>query len=78
MKHFVFQILDVASALGRAASSAHPAGALAHLGEPHPDRTHVRPGPMDTARRPATTRAQPPAVNAAGPACRARAAGVRR
>lgn len=63
MKHFVFQILDVASALGKAAASAHPAGALAHLGEPHHDRTtsHQRPSQRTRTRRPSTTAAQPAA-----------------
>jgi hypothetical protein len=66
MKHFVFQILDVASALGKSASSAHPAGALAHLGEPHPDRTRSDPRPArwTRARRPSTT-PPPPAAPAA-------------
>src|SRR4051794_33564959 len=61
MKHFMFQILDVASGLGKAASSAHPAGALAHLGESHPDRTvsHQRPSSRTRPPRPATTEAQP-------------------
>jgi hypothetical protein len=61
MKHFIFQILDVASALGKAASSAHPAGALAHLGESHPDRTvsPQRPSSRTRAQRPSTTEAQP-------------------
>ena len=66
MKHFVFQILDVASALGKGASSAHPAGALAHLGEPHPNRTRSdrRPGRWARERRPSTT-PSPPAAPAA-------------
>jgi hypothetical protein len=60
MKHFVFQILDVASVLGREASNANPAGALAHLGEPHPDPTHSdrRPTPWTQSRRPSTPASQ--------------------
>jgi len=70
MKHFVFQILDVASALGKAASSAHPAGALAHLGEPHHDgiTSHQRPSRRTRPRRPAPTATQPAAPAPAPPA----------
>lgn len=61
MKPFTVQILDDASALGRRASSAHPAGALAHLGTPHPDRkgSHDLPSRRSRSRRPSTTAAQP-------------------
>ena len=70
MKHFMFQILDVASALGKAAASAHPAGALAHLGEPHPDRTvrNRRPSRWTRSRRPSTPAEQPVPPAAAQPA----------
>jgi len=72
MVHFVFHILDDASALEKAASSAHPAGALTHLGSHSPTGAPATSGRMRT-RRPycrAQTRDLRRAAGQQGQCCR--------
>ena len=66
MKHFVFQILDGASALGRAASRAHPSRRTGSSRRAPARPRLPRPRPSD--RRPARwARARHPVVNDAWP-----------